>query len=65
MTEEEAKKNEKFDDLKRLFVELDNSYFEKAQKITTLEITHAYGMAIKEKELEIAEAMVRRKVSKV
>jgi len=53
------------DELNRFFKKIDDDYFEKAQKISVLEITHAFTMAVKEKELEIAETMTKRKVSKV
>lgn len=46
-------------------VKVEDDYFEKSQKLTSIEIGHAYVMALKEKELEIALAMVKRKVSRV
>lgn len=45
--------------------DIEDDYFEKAQKLTSIEVNHAFTLAIKEKELEIALAMVKRKISKV
>jgi hypothetical protein len=45
--------------------DLEDDYFGKAQKLTTVELGHAFSMAVKEKELEIALAMVKRKISRV
>jgi hypothetical protein len=52
-------------DLGDFLDKIDDDYFIKAQKITTMEISHAFGMAIKEKDLEIAQTFVKRKLSKI
>lgn len=54
-----------FDRLKAYCESLEDGYFMKSQKLTTVELNHAFSMAVKEKELEIALAMVKRKVSRV
>jgi len=51
--------------LEKYFQNIDDDCFTKIQKIAVIEISHAFTMAIKEKELEIAETMTKRKMSKV
>jgi len=51
--------------LEKYFQNIDDDCFTKIQKIAVIEIGHAFTMAIKEKELEIAETMTKRKMSKV
>ena len=53
------------DKVARFCSNLEDHYFEKAQKITSVELGHAFSMALKEKELEIAQAFTKRKISRV
>ncbi len=51
--------------LEKRFINIDNEYFEKIQKIAVYEISHAFMMATKEKELQIEVTKIRRQTTKV